>query len=874
MMKKLFCWLIVVCLITAMFPVTAFAAESGSCGANVTWSYADGVLTISGEGEMADYSAINRMPWYSYREAITRIEIGEGVTRIGDYAFRATFDLVEVALPQTLRVIGSEAFSNCDALESVTLPEGIEVLEDRAFSNCDALKTINLPESLTELGERVFSYTGLTSAAIPRSITVLPNSLFTGCKALEKVELHSGITQLGQYCFEGCKALKTVELPEGLTEIPWGCFQQSGITEIDIPDGVEWIKAYAFGQCAELTRVGIPDSVRDVGKYCFWVTKNLRYIELPKDLTYLSEGMFQDGGIEEIKFPEELRAIRRYALSGCNNLTWLSMPDTVDFVGEYCFSQCENLKSLKLSENLPSLSHGMFQRSGLEELVIPESVTITGDYVFCMCNQLKKITYPSGPFKFGDYAFYQCKGPTEFDLPENLQNISWGMFQFSSVERVVVPDSVTIVEDYAFAHCDSLTEVIFPDTLTEIGSYAFAECSAIETVQLPASLKRIATGLFRNSSIRELVIPDGVTTIYEQAFKNADKLEKLVVPSSVNLFEEGSIFENNPLLTVYCWKDTGMHYYAESNGIPYVLMDEDPDEPTYNIWTNVTGRGSVSVAASKSPANRYVEFTLTPEEGEKLESWMLYYFSETEKEIYGGQVDEDTYVVLMPDCDILIDVVFSGAEPEPTEPEPTEPEPTEPEPTEPEPTEPEPTEPEPTEPVNPFVDVTQEDFFYEPVLWAVEKGITTGTSAETFSPNASCQRAQVVTFLWRAMGCPEPESRVNPFADVKETDFYYDAVLWAVERGITNGMSADTFGPYEVCNRAQVVTFLHRALGKPQGGGENPFDDVKPGDYFYDAVLWAVSEGVTSGVDTDSFGPGLDCVRAQVVTFLYRALVS
>ena len=85
-------------------------------------------------------------------------------------------------------------------------------------------------------------------------------------------------------------------------------------------------------------------------------------------------------------------------------------------------------------------------------------------------------------------------------------------------------------------------------------------------------------------------------------------------------------------------------------------------------------------------------------------------------------------------------------------------------------------------------------------------------------------------------------------------------------------MSADTFGPYEVCNRAQVVTFLHRALGKPQGGGENPFDDVKPGDYFYDAVLWAVSEGVTSGVDADSFGPGLDCVRAQVVTFLYRAL--
>ena len=132
----------------------------------------------------------------------------------------------------------------------------------------------------------------------------------------------------------------------------------------------------------------------------------------------------------------------------------------------------------------------------------------------------------------------------------------------------------------------------------------------------------------------------------------------------------------------------------------------------------------------------------------------------------------------------------------------------------------------------------------------------------------------VVTFLWRAMGCPQPQSRNNPFSEVKETDFYYDAVLWAVEQGITTGVGADSFAPFAVCNRAQVVTFLHRALGKPEGTGENPFTDVKEGDFFHDAVLWAVSAGVTSGVDADTFAPGQDCVRGQVVTFLYRAFAK
>lgn len=171
-----------------------------------------------------------------------------------------------------------------------------------------------------------------------------------------------------------------------------------------------------------------------------------------------------------------------------------------------------------------------------------------------------------------------------------------------------------------------------------------------------------------------------------------------------------------------------------------------------------------------------------------------------------------------------------------------------------------------------FSDVPEGSFYYEPVMWAVDNGITNGTSDTTFSPGDTCLRAQVVTFLHRAAGNPAPTSSNNPFSDVKSGDFFYQPVLWAVEKGITNGTTATTFGSYANCNRAAVVTFLWRAAGSPDPEStSNPFMDVKTTDFFYKPVLWAVENGITNGVDATHFGPTADCNRAQVVTFLYRA---
>ena len=173
---------------------------------------------------------------------------------------------------------------------------------------------------------------------------------------------------------------------------------------------------------------------------------------------------------------------------------------------------------------------------------------------------------------------------------------------------------------------------------------------------------------------------------------------------------------------------------------------------------------------------------------------------------------------------------------------------------------------------NPFKDVKDEDYYFDPVMWALDNGVTAGVDESHYGPDESCARCQIVTFLWRANGSPEPNFTENPFSDVKPEDYFFKAVLWAAESGVTAGMGDGLFGPYYVCTRSQAMTFLWRAKGSPEPETEeNPFSDVKPEDYFYTAVLWAVENGITAGLGDGSFGVADECTRAQIITFLCKA---
>ena len=258
--------------------------------------------------------------------------------------------------------------------------------------------------------------------------------------------------------------------------------------------------------------------------------------------------------------------------------------------------------------------------------------------------------------------------------------------------------------------------------------------------------------------------------------------------------------------------------------------------PSYPITTpNKPENGSVTVSPTSAKRGNTVTITVTPDAGYVLDK--LTVTDKDGKELSLTKKSDTEYTFVMPAGKVEITPSFVKQAEEPS---------------------------------RVFVDVKTGDYFYDAVLWAVEKGITNGTSAETFSPEAPCTRAQIVTFLWRAAGSPVVNYAMD-LSDVAGDAYYAEAVRWALSEGVTTGTSADQFSPDATCTREQAVTFLWRAAGSPAVSGESAFEDVGADAYYARAVAWAAQNGVTNGISQALFGTGSDCTRAQIVTFLYRA---
>ena len=249
----------------------------------------------------------------------------------------------------------------------------------------------------------------------------------------------------------------------------------------------------------------------------------------------------------------------------------------------------------------------------------------------------------------------------------------------------------------------------------------------------------------------------------------------------------------------------------------------------YDVSVLNDGNGKAFASPAKAAADTAITLTATPNAGYHFKAWRV---------ILGGVTITDNKFT-MPAEDVEVQAVFEKDAPISK---------------------------------HPFLDVPAGAYYEDAVVWAVGKGITSGTNATTFDPNGTCTRAQAVTFLWRAAGSPVPKTKLMPFPDVPVGSYYWNAVLWAIEQGITEGTSYLTFSPNDSCTRAQIVTFLWRAKGNPAASGNAPFTDVAPDAYYAAAVTWAEKNGITGGIGNGLFGSNNTCTRAQIVTFLYRAM--
>ena len=249
----------------------------------------------------------------------------------------------------------------------------------------------------------------------------------------------------------------------------------------------------------------------------------------------------------------------------------------------------------------------------------------------------------------------------------------------------------------------------------------------------------------------------------------------------------------------------------------------------YDVSVLNDGNGKAFASPAKAAADTAITLTATPNAGYHFKAWRV---------ILGGVTITDNKFT-MPAEDVEVQAVFEKDAPISK---------------------------------HPFLDVPAGAYYEDAVVWAVSKGITSGTNATTFDPNGTCTRAQAVTFLWRAAGSPTPKTKLMPFPDVPVGSYYWNAVLWAIEQGITEGTSYLTFSPNDSCTRAQIVTFLWRSKGNPAVSGSAPFTDVAPDAYYAAAVTWAEKNGITGGIGNGLFSSNNTCTRAQIVTFLYRAM--
>ena len=468
----------------------------------------------------------------------------------------------------------------------------------------------------------------------------------------------------------------------------------------------------------------------------------------------------------------------------------------------------------------------------------------------------------SGKGEMCDYS--QMIGPSPFIGSEK-------------VRTVVVEEGVTKIGAESFVNCHNLTKVTLPASVKEIGRDAFFGCNALKEIAVskdskdlvsvdgvlfskdqktlvaypaaktgaytvPESVEEVGVHAFHNAKVSEVKLGSKVTTLAYGAFQGASNLKKLQLPASLKELG-GMALECQNLETLAI--EDGATVPAHLNAF-------------FEMKTAYIPKSVSMISVSYCPELKDIYFGGTEAEwnkllferqrAEELENINIHYSHTHDfgKMTVVTEATEDHAGLKTGTCvcSLTKEEVIPQLEPKPAE--------------------------------NPFTDVKDGDYFFEPVLWALnhDPQITDGMTETTFAPADTCTRGQVVTFLWRAMGCEEPTKTDNAFTDVKADDYFAKAVAWAVEKGITDGTSATTFSPADPCTRAHVVTFLCRAEGNPKGGSDNPFGDVAKGEYYTDAVLWAVSQKITDGTSDTTFSPADPCTRGQIVTFLFRDLAK
>ncbi len=583
----------------ALLTVCVCAADvidSGSCGTNLTYTLdSDGVLTISGTGDMTDWSSYSSVPWYSNRESVKSVVINSGVTSIGDYAFYYCSSLTSVTIPDSVTSIGEDAFNECYRLTSITIPDSVTSIGGYAFSSCTRLTSVIIGNSVTSIGDYAFTYcTSLSSITIPDSVTSIGDYAFSSCESLTSITIPKGVTSIGDAAFFSCESLTSITIPNSVTSIGDYAFSYcTSLTSITIPEGVTSIGEYAFYGCSSLTSITIPDSVTSIADYAF-----CRCIRLA-NVTIGIESKLVNIGFE--------------TFSSCSSLVSITIPVNVTSIDWYAFYNCRSLENITIDTNnkfYSSDSGILYDKNRttviccpagtkMSSFTIPSGVTSVVGYAFYNCSNITNITIPASVTSIGtralgyyydninneyklidSFTIYGKAGSiaetyanengitfVELNSTENVasgecgDNLIWtldseGTLTISgtgfmaddwiysskvpwysnrdSIKEVVIDSGVTSIGYRAFSYCTSLTNITIPDSVTNINSNAFSYCTSLTSINIPSSVTSIGSYAFNGcTSLTSINIPSSVTSIGSYAFNGCTSLTSFTIPDNV-----------------------------------------------------------------------------------------------------------------------------------------------------------------------------------------------------------------------------------------------------------------------------------------------------------------------------------------------------
>ena len=907
MKKRILSLLLVLLMVVTLVPTAALAARGDNdiaypvTGGNIYFDKSTGTITYCDSSvkeaiipetiEGVGVSCIGSSAFYKCRR-LTSVTIPNSVTSISNMAFDGCTSLTEFVVSKgsksfsavegvllnkekttlikyplgktntsyeilnSVTNIGDWAFCDCTSLASITIPNSVTSIGRSAFQNCTSLMSITIPDRVTSIGGSAFyGCSGLTSVTIPNSVATIAHNTFNGCKWLASVKIPDSVTSIGDSAFQGCKKLTGITIPNSITSIGiaafYGC---TSLTSIEIPNGVEIIDQRVFQDCTNLTSIEIPNSVTYIGWYAFGYCTSLTSITIPN----------------------HVRGVGSNAFEGCTGLTGIELPDSVKSIGQYAFQGCTALKNLTTPSQLREIGQSAFKDcTGLETLNIPSVETIDAS-AFSGCTALTSVSLPKNVKTIGNAAFRYCESIK--DVYYAGSETEWSAIDIQPYNNPIVNatkhyageththnyvDGVCTIcgakdPNYVPPHTHDYNAVVTAPTCTGAGYTTFT-CTTCGQSYKDNYTDALGHDYKNGECTRCHAKDPGQTHThdYKSTVTRPTCTEKGYTTHTCSCGDSYKDSYKDVLGHLYifgkCIRCGEKEDSSETHKHDYKSRVVDPTctEGGYTLWECECGKsyetlhtkalgheykdGVCARCGAKDPnahTHQYVETVTKSTCTEK--GYTTYTCSVCGDSYKGSYTDALGHSYVGGIC------TRCGA-----------------------------SDPNYKPPVS-FVDVPETAYYYKSVQWAVENGITEGVGNNRFDPNGQCTRGQVVTFLWRAAGKPIVSENVS-FSDVQPGAFYYEAVKWAVANGITQGVGGNRFAPNDTCTRGQVVTFLHRAANTPSASTISSFVDVPATAFYYNAVNWAVANGITTGVGGNRFAPNDTCTRAQVVTFLYRA---